>query len=398
MIIIEILQYCLATVMALLLGYQLLLSLAALWTTKRTSFHTGHNRRFAIVIPAHNEEQVLAKSLYSMSGLVYPKNMYDLIVIADNCTDRTARIARDIGAKVLEREHTTERGKGYALRWAFDQILSWEKSYDAIVVFDSDSLVSGNYLDVMNYYLENGSKVIQSSDLVLPQAGVWSSEATRIGFLLYNLVKPLGRKVLGFSMGLRGNGMCFAAEVLRKHPWEAMSLTEDVEFGLILRLRGIGIDFAPEAVVWAQMPAQSTNAESQRQRWEMGRYPIVKTYAPKMLRAAIRNRSLSYLDSFVDLITPPLVNTLLLVVGMSVLNIALWAVGWLSITFTWLWTGIAVLGLLHLFVGLYAAKADKEVYKSILYIPLYVLWKIKLYFKFATRDHEQQWIRTTRET
>ncbi len=398
MIVVEILQYGLASVVGLLLGYQLLLSCFALRGKRIQNFYTARNRKFAIVLPAHDEESVIAKTLYSLNGLVYPKNMYDLIVVADNCHDDTARIARNLGAIVLERENKKECGKGYALRWAFDQILEWNKNYEAVIVFDSDSLVSGNYLEVMNYYMDQGSEVIQSSDLVLPQPGVWSSEATRIGFLLYNFVKPMGRKVLGFDMGLRGNGMCISTKILSRIPWQAWSLTEDVEYGLNLILNEVSIDFAPEASIWAEMPTRPENAESQRKRWEIGRYPIIKEYAPKLLAAMFKRKSFKYLDSFIDLITPPLVNTLLIVLIICGLNAVLWAFGWLPITFFWLWLGIAGLGGLYLFIGLFVAGADKTIYKSLFYIPVYALWKVKLYVKAFFTKNEKKWIRTTRDT
>lgn len=397
MIIIEIIQYTIGAILGIILGYQVVLSLLAIRGRTISSFETEQKRKFAIVIPAHNEEQVLPRSLYSLFGLVYPKKLYDLIVVADNCTDQTARIAKKMGAKVLERTHPEKRGKGYALRWAFDQILNWDEDYDGIVVFDSDSLVSGNYLDVMNYYLENGSQVIQSSDLVIPKPGAWSSEATRIGFLLYNYVKPMGRKVLGLGIGLRGNGMCFSPEVLRKIPWQAWSLTEDVEYGLILDLNDIPTDFAPEAYVWAQMPLKAENAESQRTRWELGRYPIIKRYVPKLFAAFIKRGALRYLDTLVDLVTPPLVNTLVVVLGLTLLNLAGWALGLIAIQFVWMWIGVALLGVLHLLIGLYAAGADENLVRSLIHIPRYAMWKVGIYAKNWVRHNDENWVRTTRE-
>lgn len=398
MIILDGIQYLLAAIIGVLFGYQMVLSFLALLARKVKNPSADRYRKFAVVVPAHNEEQVLSKTLYSLFGLVYPKSLYDIIVVADNCTDKTAAIARNLDAIVLERMDAQKKGKGYALRWAFDQILEWETKYDAVIVFDADTLVSGDYLKVMNHYLANGSRVIQSSDLVLPQPGKWSIEATRIGFLLYNYVKPLGRKVLGFDMGLRGNGMCFSREILREYPWEAWSLTEDVEYGLNLLLQGIKINFAPEATVWAQMPAKAENAESQRRRWEMGRYPIIREYAPKLFAASIEKRSFRHLDTLCDLVFPPLVNTMFFVLVMVVLNIVLWFAGWGAATFIWIWLGITAAGLLHLFIGMIAAKADRQLYKSMVYIPIYMIWKLKVYVKAGLTGRDHKWIRTARET
>jgi cellulose synthase/poly-beta-1,6-N-acetylglucosamine synthase-like glycosyltransferase len=399
MIIIDAIQYILAIAAGLLFFYQFALSVMALFGgVYNKKIKLVNYRKFAIVVPAHNEEQVISKTLYSLFSLVYPKNFYDVIVVADNCTDGTAMIAREFDAIVWERENPDLRGKGYALRWAFDQIDKSGANYDAVVVFDADTLVSGNYLQVMNQYLSEGHQVIQSSDLVLPNPGQWSSETTRIGFLLYNYVKPLGRKMLGFDMGLRGNGMCFSIDVLRENPWEAWSLTEDVEYGLRLLLNDVKIEFAPEATVWAQMPVQSKNAESQRTRWELGRYPIIKKYAPKLLKAAYKKKSIKYMDSLIELVTPPLVNSMFFVLIMVALNGLFWLFNWFDASFFWIWSMIALLGILHLFIGLIAAKADRQVYKSLLYIPIYMLWKIKVYVKTLWSGREYRWIRTTRDS
>lgn len=381
-----------------LLGYQLLLVVLAFRVPVRHEFPVRNRRRFAIVVPAHNEEKMIAKTIYSLFGLIYSKNRYDLIVVADNCSDNTAKIARSLGVTVLERNNEGQRGKGYALRWAFDRILESSVQYDAIVVFDSDSLVSGNFLEVMNYYLEEGSEVIQSNDLVLPRPGVWSIETTRIGFLLYNYVKPMGRKAAGFNMGLRGNGMCFSTALLRRIPWQAWSLTEDFEYGLILMLKGIRIDFAPEAHVWAQMPLQASNAESQRARWEMGRYSIIRKYSGRFFTETIRRKSLRYFDVLIELVTPPFVNMMIVVLFFTLMSLLLALFGWLSTGFFWAWTGLVMLGFLYLFLGLWLCGADRDLYRSLLYIPIYVLWKMKLYVKTMISGREMNWIRTTRDS
>jgi cellulose synthase/poly-beta-1,6-N-acetylglucosamine synthase-like glycosyltransferase len=398
MIIFKIIEYFLIVIGGGLIGYQFVLSLLSLGARDIKDFKTKQTRKFVIVIPAHNEEEVLARTLYSLFAVIYPRNLYEVVVVADNCTDRTADIALDLGTIVLERLNRTQQGKGYALRWAFDQILEWDEDFDAVIVLDSDSLISGNFLEVMNYYLENGNKVIQSSDLVLPQPGVQSSETTRIGFLLVNYVKPLGRRVLGLDIGLRGNGMCFAADVLRNYPWQAWSLTEDLEYGLHLKLEGIRITFAPEANIWAQMPAKAEHAESQRARWEMGRYPVIKKYAGKFLNRFFRKGSFRYFDTFIELITPPLVNLLFFAVLMVIFSLILWAFGALPPLFIWIWLGFVGLGGLYLFTGMIAAGADKKMYKAVLYIPWYVFWKLKVYATKFINGIDKQWIRTTRNS
>ncbi len=380
-----------------LLCYQLFLAVMALKAKIQVFFEADTFRKFAFIIPAHNEEKIIAKTIYSLSGLIYPKNLYDVFVIADNCTDSTASLARSLGVTVLERTNNTEKGKGYALRWAFDQVLASKKDYNAVIVVDADSLISGNYLEVMNYYLEHGSRVIQSSDLVLPEPGNWSVEATRIGFLLFNYVKPLGRKVLHFNMGLRGNGMCFDTRILKEIPWQAWSLTEDVEYGLILIFHGIKIAFAPEATVLAQMPIDASNAESQRSRWEIGRFQIIRAYASKFFFESFRKGSISHFDTFIDLITPPFVNMMFIISSIFMVSLLFWLVGFISIELFLLWGTLVALGIAYLFLGLYIAKAEKSLYRSLLHLPVYAFWKLKVYMKALKNGKEVKWIKTERD-
>ncbi len=397
MIIITILQAIIFSIIALFICYVFTLSIFALFNKKKRDFTAERYRKFAIVIPAHNEELLISQTLYSLFSLIYPKNKYDVFVIADNCTDQTAQIATSIGATVLERNHETLKGKGHALRFAFSEILN-KNEFEGIVVFDADSQISGNYLCVMNHYMENGSRVIQSSDLVQPQPGVWSSEMTRIGFTLYNLVRPLGRNFLKLSMGLRGNGMCFHPQVLKNIPWEAYSLTEDIEYGILLMLKGEHIQFAPEATVTAKMPENSKNAESQRERWEIGRYPIIARYSFPLIKKFLRTGKITYLDTFTDLIMPPMVNLMIVILIFSVLNLipAIFGFGHFLL-FTILWGALFLLSIIHLLIGFKAADVDRDLYKALVHVPKYAIWKLMLYLKAFSNGKQENWVRTARE-
>lgn len=397
MIIIHIIQAVIFSIIALFILYVFMLSIFALFNKNKQDFSTERYRKFAIVIPAHNEELLISQTLYSLFSLIYPKSQYEVFVVADNCTDQTAQIARNIGATVLERNHDTLRGKGHALRFAFSEILE-KNEFEGIVVFDADSQISGNYLCVMNHYMENGSRVIQSSDLVQPQPGVWSSEMTRIGFTLYNLVRPLGRNFLNFSMGLRGNGMCFHPDVLKSIPWEAYSLTEDIEYGIILMLKEEHIQFVPEATVTAKMPENSKNAESQRERWEIGRYPIIARYSFPLIKKFFRTGKITYLDTFIDLVMPPMVNLMIVILMFSFFNLIPAIFGFSNfLNFALLWGGLFTLSVMHLFIGFKAADVDRNLYKALIHVPKYAFWKLMLYIKAFTIGKQENWVRTTRE-
>jgi 1,2-diacylglycerol 3-beta-glucosyltransferase len=353
-------------------------------------------RRFAVLIPAHNEELSIAGTIRSIKGVEYPSDAFDVLVVADNCSDDTVDIACREGALVATRKDALRRGKGYALRWAFDRLAG--SGYDAYAVVDADSTVSRNFLSVLNSSLEESAGAIQCNDQVRPHPGSWSAEAIRAGFILYNYTRPAGRRVIGFSSGLRGNGMCFTPELLRKVPWSAYTRAEDLEYSLRLALEGIPVTFAAEATVLATMTRDPQLAESQRARWEGGRFPLIRQFALPLLVAALRKRSMMIMDVFVDLLTPALVN--LLVVALLGLTAAViqWVIagpafGYMAIV----WAGVVACGVLHAVLGLRAAGSGDLLRGLVGIVPRYALWKIRLYGKMIMRGYTSEWKRTTRE-
>lgn len=362
---------------------------------------TQQKRNFAIVIPAYNEEENIRQTLRGLFDVNYDSSKFDIIVVADNCTDRTGEIARKEGARVMVRNNPDQRGKGYALRWCFDQLIATKAKhdFDAVVVIDADTYVSENMLEVMNKYMEKGASVVQGYLTVNSKPNIWTSEIIRIGFTLYNYVRPMARRGLGFPAGLRGNGMCFSLDVLEKVPWDAYSLTEDLEYGIKLLLNDINVIFAPEAIGYNVVPEDAKNAESQRERWEIGRYPVLKNYAGTLLKESIKRRSFSIFDTLIDLVTPPVVNMMMFTVFMAGVSYLLIATGVQdSLIFTQLWLTILGLGIFHALMGLYAAKAEWSVYRSLFYVPRYALWKLYIYFKvLLVKGRTTEWIRTSRE-
>ncbi|HLX11507.1 MAG TPA: glycosyltransferase family 2 protein [Bacteroidota bacterium] len=379
--------------------YLAFLSIIALFERGKEMPPLSYDSRFAIIIPAHNEESVIERTLSSVYAIDYPQEMFDVVVVADNCSDRTAEIASSMGARVLERFDETHIGKGYALRWCFDNLRNGGKHYDAFVVIDADSEVSRNILGVLGGYRERGARVIQIADIVAARPGIWNSEVIRFGFTLYNIARPLGRKQLGLSAGLRGNGMCIGADVLREVPWQAYSIAEDLEYGLILLLHGIRVEFAPEASVIATMPVEARHSVSQRSRWETGRYGVIKNYAPKLFIKAITHFSFVYLDALIDLIMPPFVNLTAFIFAMAAIHLCCLLMGVEAVgAFGWLWCIALGAAAVHALAGLIAAKADSGLYASLVYVPRYALWKLKIYLSLLWKGVPDSWIRTTRET
>ena len=174
-------------------------------------------KRFALIIAAHNEEHVISHIIESLKCQNYPPRLYDIFVVADNCTDQTAKIAVSLGANVFVRSNKTQKGKGYALEWVFEKIFNLKKKYDVIGVFDADNLVSSNFLAEMNKQFSKGHKIVQGYIDSKNPFDSWITCSYSMAFWLSNRIFQLPRYYLGLSCGLCGTGFCLETEVLKKN-------------------------------------------------------------------------------------------------------------------------------------------------------------------------------------
>lgn len=379
--------------------YLMLLTVAAAGgrRSRPPSAPEGNGPRFAVLVPAHDEALLIGRLLRNLSELDYPQDRFDVHVVADNCSDGTAALARAGGAQVHERFDRSAQSKGHALRWllgrlqASDQQPASAGRYDAYVVLDADSVVAPNFLRSMAARLGAGSQVVQAYYSVL-NASESSVAALRFAALAaVHYLRPAGRSALGLSCGLKGNGMCFAASVLEQFSWSWFTLAEDVEFHLALVRAGVRVDFAPETSVLADMPVTLAQAASQNDRWEQGRLQMLRRHVPGLLADGIRRRSFLRLDAAIEQLIPPLsvpvaLAALCLAAGM-VLRRPLPAV-------------LAALGLglqvLHLLAALAAVRAPASAYLALSYAPVYVLWKVGLYGRALLGRGQRPWVRTAR--
>lgn len=378
-------------------AYILVLSIAPFVVRKAKRTSPTTKRKFAIIIPAHNEEKVIQQTLQSAKRIAYPDEFYEVIVVADNCSDLTAKIALGNGAMVFERFDKNRRGKGYALNWIIPQVLERLPHYDACVFVDADSIISENFLDEMNQSMEQGHQIIQSNDLVLDNESSWRVQLVLIAFALQNFVRPLGKSRLGLSISLKGNGMCFSRDVLRTLQWDHYSLGEDLDMGLTLLLQGVNVHFNPSAVVYALMPTQAASATTQRLRWEGGRFESIRTRVPKLLKEAWSKRSFRILEAAIDVIFPPLALFLMIAGGFVTLNgLMVWS--GIEEAYLMFWAWLAIIGslMVHCILGLILARVHPKNLLAFLYIPRFLLWKIGVYCKMMFRRTEKEWVRTAR--
>lgn len=260
--------------------------------------------RFAIVIAAHNEEPVIDPLIDNIKRLDYPRNLFDIYVVADNCTDRTAFLAKKAGACVYERFNQEKRGKGYALEWMFNKLFSLNQDYDAIVLFDADNLVKTDFLLEMNNKLCDGEKIIQGYIDSKNPYDTWVTNTFSIAFWLMNRLVQLSRYNLGISNTLAGTGMCISYEVLKKLGWGAHSLTEDLEFTMKGLAYGIKTSWAHDAVVYDEKPLTFMQSCRQRKRWAQGQIDVAGRYLLLLLSKGVREKKWMYIDAALHLFQP----------------------------------------------------------------------------------------------
>lgn len=273
--------------------------------------------KFALIISAHNEEMVIANMVESLKLLDYPKEYYDIFIIADNCTDNTAQVARDAGAIVYERFNDEKRGKGYALEWMFEKLYNMEEQYDYISIFDADNLVSKNYLQAMNRQANRGYKVVQGYVDSKNPFDSWITSSYSFSFWCVNRIFQLPRYRLGLCCQLSGTGFIIALETLKKLGWGATCLTEDMEFTMKLALNNEKVAWAHDAVIYDEKPLTLKQSWRQRKRWMQGHADVAVRFFGKLVKKAVKEKNWTAFDCAIYLVQPVRVLAMAFIMFMS---------------------------------------------------------------------------------
>lgn len=374
-------------------GYLALLSLFSRRETPPSA--SAPHLRFDIVVPAHDEARGIAATIASLRALDYPSELYRVVVVADNCTDDTASIARAKGAIVRVRDDPSHRGKGYALAHAFEHILS-DGRVSAVAVVDADTTVSTNLLRAFAARIEAGASAIQADYAIRNAASSWRTRLMAVAFAMVHTLRSRARERLGVSCGLRGNGMCFTTSLLAAVPHDAFSLVEDLEYGIRLGVAGHRVHYAGEARVHGDMPAGERGSRAQRRRWEDGRAQMRRAYAARLLLRGLLRRDRISLDLAMDLLIPPL-STIVAVtaVGLAASAALSWQAGHvLSGARLWI---VAAMGLgVYGLRGWQLSGTGARGLADLVFVPTYIVWKLALRLRSSARANGE-WVRTARE-
>ncbi len=365
---------------------------AALLPNRRVEQRSKARPTIAVLVPAHNEALGIAPVLKQLLAQLTPTDR--LIVIADNCSDDTATIARSVGATVIERQDSERRGKGYALDYGLQFLAAAPP--DVVIVVDADCLVQTGTLDRIAEAAFMSGRPTQAVYLMEQPAQPRPKDAvSALAFLVKNWVRPQGFHTFGFPGILTGTGMAFPWSVIRSVSLASGNIVEDMQLSMDLAIAGYPTLFCPETKVIGLLPQQEQAAKSQRTRWEHGHLQTIRSQVPTLLKAAIQQRRLDLLAIALDLSIPPLSLLVMLWVAFTAL------IGLAGLlTGFWLPTGILLLAGLMIFTAVLAAwlkfGRTNLPASTLLAAPFYILWKIPLYFAYLIKP-QTRWVRTSRD-
>jgi hypothetical protein len=362
------------------------LSLGALLPRRRRVWNIGDGVwRVAVVVPAHNEAEVIGSCVASLLEADRGGMDVDVWVIADNCTDDTAVVAEGCGARVMERTDAVRRGKGYALDAAFTRL--GPKGYDCFLVVDADTVVAANFIVAAAGALRDGAAAVQVRYLARNAEDSVRTRLMAFALRAFNYVRPLGRERLGLSAGLLGNGFGLRRDTLETVPYTASSVVEDLEYHLALVRSGRRLRFVEDSTVFGEMPVRGKGVETQRSRWEGGRLRMLAIHAPGLGRDLVSGRWRA-LEPLLELLLLPLAfHVVLLVVAVtSPLRVA---------------RDVGLFGLgvvfVHLGVTMAVGGGGWQDLRTLASAPFYIAWKLLLIpslLRSARAD--QAWVRTSR--
>ncbi|NIC41044.1 glycosyltransferase family 2 protein [Aquabacterium sp. A08] len=369
-----------------------------LWAPRRHPLDggppTGRAWRVAVLVPAHNEAAVIATTLAGLLPQLRPGDR--LLVVADNCTDDTAALARAAGAEVVERSHATERGKGYALDFGVRHLA--QNPPEVLLIVDADCWVQPGSLHTLSHLAGTHGRPVQALYLMnAPEGAPLKQRVAAWAWRVKNWVRPLGWHRMGWPCQLMGTGMAFPWAMAERMALANGHLVEDMKLGADLALAGTPPLFCPQALVTSEFPTATAAQQSQRKRWEHGHLSMLFSLGPRVLWQGIRRGHMPTVAMALDLLVPPvaLLGLLLALLWCGTLTLALWAGG--AYLGPWaLANCLIVLFMLALCRAWWGWGRDLVSATEAMKLPWLLLGKVPLYVGFVFR-RQRAWVRTERK-
>lgn len=391
--VLQILFFMIITIVAIPVAVLVAQVFAALiYVKKPLNTQINKSQNLTILIPAHNEALVIAKTINALVPTV--NSAQQILVVADNCTDETADISRNLGATVIERQHSTLRGKGYALDYGLQHLKA--NPPEIVIIIDADCIADAAAISTLAHACIALQRPIQA--LYSMQMQTNPSLKQRIAafaWVVKNHVRPLGFKVLGLPCQLMGTGMAFLWKDIAAVNLASGHIAEDMKLGVDLARLNKAPIFVPEALVTSEFPLDKNATKTQRARWEHGHLSIIVSDAPSLFLEAIKTKNVQMLGLAFDLIVPPLAVLVIVLVCVWLLGMLVYILTNNLTSFTY-----ASLVFMFLFVAIMIAWGffGKQIIslKQLSYAPIYALAKIPLYIKFFV-NRQVEWVRSKRD-
>lgn len=352
-----------------------------------------HNPKtsFIVIIPAHNEEKVIERTVKQILSIDYPLNLFRIVVAADHCSDSTSSFARQAGALVFEREENPRSGKGAAISWVIHKID--DLSFDAVVIFDADTQVDKDFLRIMDQRIQRGDTAIQGQHIISNPDGGWFPALTWAMFIIDNRIQNMGRSNLGWSAKNMGDSICIRRDILKAFGW-GKGLTEDYQLRQQLLLGGIKIVYEPRAKGFGEAAHTWHQARAQRARWLRGTQDASKSFAYRLLHEGITQLNGGKLDGAIQAYLPSYSSLTLFSVFWVLVQIIAYNKSALSMDLIFLWVLTLIILFLYPFCGLFLEKAPAKAYLVILTGPLYIIWRSWLALSSRFNRKQITWVRT----
>jgi cellulose synthase/poly-beta-1,6-N-acetylglucosamine synthase-like glycosyltransferase len=392
--ILDILAWLITGILLIPLSVLVLESLLALLPARKGRRGSREVRpRCTVLMPAHNEEAGIAKAVLALLPQLDPADR--LVVVADNCTDRTADVAHSLGATVVERQDPGRRSKMFALDYG---VRSLEHDPpDVVVVVDADCLVPPGGLGRLVREAVNSDRPVQAAYVMAePQGASPRDRISAFAFRYKNVVRPLGLARLGLPCLLTGTGMAFPWAILRAAPLAHSKLADDFNVSVDLTLAGHAPKFCQDVQVISELPPSGRAAYGQRKRWEQGHIQCLLSAVPRLLWGALRQRRLDLAGLALELSVPPLSMLFLFWAGAVCALLFSWQAGGSALPAAvlggWGW------GTLCAILASWMKFGRRQLpFTQILAVPLYVIWKLPIYLSLPFRP-QRAWLRTERKT
>ncbi len=342
--------------------------------------------RLAVVMPAHNEAGGIAACVTNLQASLNKTIGCSLIVIADNCEDATAAYAAEAGARVLVRQDLVNRGKGYALDYAFKTLLA--ENFDGFIVIDADSQVDDALALNFQLAFAQGFEALQCRYRIANPQASRRARLQYVAWLAFNDLRLSGREKLNVSVGILGNGFALSRAVLEAVPYEAGSIAEDMEYHLRLVNAGYQVHFLDTVTVYSDAPNQGDNAAVQRSRWEGGRFRLIMDHVPALFMGVLHGQSR---------LLEPLAELLLLPLAYHVLLLLFTLLFPLPLLQYYAAAGL-LLVVVHVLIAIRLGGGGFDDIKVLATVPFYILWKLTLMPKlWRNARNNARWQRTDRE-